>query len=814
MTRAKPRKPTHTPGRPAEPTKAGRLPRDILTLLGLLAVCLVYFQYTTLDKFGILPPGRGYASLRIFWLMAAQAVPLDGWDALNVGILAAAAVGILVVERRSGSLTRLLDSVFRSESRTMLALGIASLVLVRFYFASGDLSWVADASAHIGYAWVAAQSFAIGEIPIWTNYYGTGSPFLQFYGFTFYYAVALVDLATRDLFLSIKLVLAGCHVLSGLAMYRFVRALCHSRRAGFIAGLAYVLCFWHTQQVLSMGRLPVSAFYACLPMPFYFLERLRVARNRPAATVWGALFLGLLAFTHPGYAFWATLLFVVYATVRIGVAKRCPNRVAWARWAALLGAAGLVFGSFLTVPMWVERPHTGLQSGLSLSALPDPTWEHLLVWSSHRLRLWPLPEGQDHWYGGYLGLSLIGIAASGLWVAGRRRGTRGLGRWAPLTTCLGISLLLVFGYRWPGLQDLSVVQALNAGRYLLFVTAFLSAAAGVGAIHLARRKGGAFAILLFVILADLGPTTFQHPFLRNGQSEAIVPLPADKLSQLRRDRDRQPAGRLPDSRIYYATGQAYRPRVAAWIPVMAGARSPLATHNEAPLAVQSFVEPFERLINPVLETEGRGLDNPQDYLAGLHLLNITRTYALVADTSQPTGWLLSGWTFPEFGPVLVSPRATGWAALPSASGVQDPEARVLSLIQTMGVNSDAGTCRQVVVADTPFHQDLGGSPSAQVLSHRVWNQRVQLRLRVTGPCFARLSYSHYPYLRVTVDGQEVEAMVTAGRFIAVRLDAGEHTIRLEPLLSPLRRLLLGLDIVLLAAGAVVLIHQRRNRRNT
>ena len=41
-----------------------------------------------------------------------------------------------------------------------------------------------------------------------------------------------------------------------------------------LAGLAYVLSFWHTQQVLIMGRLPLSLFYALLPLPFYFWEGL------------------------------------------------------------------------------------------------------------------------------------------------------------------------------------------------------------------------------------------------------------------------------------------------------------------------------------------------------------------------------------------------------------------------------------------------------------------------------------------------------------------------------------------------------------
>ena len=66
--------------------------------------------------------------------------------------------------------------------------------------------------------------------------------------------------------------MAGTHIISGIGMYFFVGNLCQSRRAGFIAGLGYVLCFWHTQQVLIMGRLPLSLFYALLPWPFYAVE--------------------------------------------------------------------------------------------------------------------------------------------------------------------------------------------------------------------------------------------------------------------------------------------------------------------------------------------------------------------------------------------------------------------------------------------------------------------------------------------------------------------------------------------------------------
>ena len=101
--------------------------------------------------------------------------------------------------------------------------------------------------------------------------FGTGSTYCQFYGFLFFYLTGAVNLLFSDLEFSLKFVMGVSHVLSGIGMYLFVRTL-FNRQAGFIAALAYLMCVWHTQQVLMMGRYPLSVFYAALPFPFYFFE--------------------------------------------------------------------------------------------------------------------------------------------------------------------------------------------------------------------------------------------------------------------------------------------------------------------------------------------------------------------------------------------------------------------------------------------------------------------------------------------------------------------------------------------------------------
>ena len=72
-------------------------------------------------------------------------------------------------------------------------------------------------------SWLATEAISAGQVPFWTFFMGTGSPYLQNYGFAFFYLVGVVDLVFSDLFLSLKLTMASFgHLLSGLGMYFLV----------------------------------------------------------------------------------------------------------------------------------------------------------------------------------------------------------------------------------------------------------------------------------------------------------------------------------------------------------------------------------------------------------------------------------------------------------------------------------------------------------------------------------------------------------------------------------------------------------------
>ena len=582
--------------------------------LGLLALLLFVHQYTTMARFGVFPPAQGYVTAQNFLSQVFERIEFTLFDFALLTAIAGLFLSLLVAELRYGCITALLRVFFTGERWTIVLLAVGGLVAVRHYLGLGNFSWSADQPQHINFVHMASRSIAGGELPIWTNYLGTGTPYLQFYGFLFFYLTGLVDQLWNDIFASLKAVMAVLHVASGLAMYLLARTVTRSRSAGFIAGLAYVLSFWHTQQIIIMGRFPLSLFYALLPLPFYFFERLSSPchasiREKLASSLAGGICLGALALTHPGYGFWATVLLGVYAGLRLLLKIPASERPGLAGWSAVLFAGGLVFGGYLTLPMWLERDYTGLYTNfVDLSSVPIPTWQHVLAWSNYRYWVVPSPDIEINWYGGYLGLSLVVVVAVGAAAALRSRSRELILRSLPVLCCLGLTALLVFGYRLPPLQSLPVVKMLAAGRYLLFTVFFLALAAGPAAQALTillrgrRWRVPVSTLILLAIAIDLGPTTFQQVYSTRDPAPDLVP-------ELRAHADSLDVhGQLPNHRVYWRSS-GYNFWVQGQLYIQSRTPSPNSLDVGKVRAVADFVEPFDRYQSKLVEMGYFGIGN-------------------------------------------------------------------------------------------------------------------------------------------------------------------------------------------------------------
>ena len=184
---------------------------------------------------------------------------------------------------------------------------------------------------------------------------------------------------------------------------------------------------------------------------------------------------------------------------------------------------------------------------------------------------------------------------------------------------------------------------------------------------------------------------------------------------------------------------------------------------------------------------------------GLYFLNSRFIYGLSENLKSGIGWKWS-----RFSPVVVAPGITGFPT----TKTETPEQTFQGLLNAFQVNLNDRTARRIFILNYEGEEILSTSPQVEILEHRVWNQRVELRLKTSEPCFARLAYGFYLYLETTVNGQSIQPLQTVGRFIALKLDRGEHHIILNPRLSPLRRTLLGIDIALLIFATGIWIRTR------
>ena len=375
--------------------------------------------------------------------------------------------------------------------------------------------------------------------------------------------------------------------------------------------------------------------------------------------------------------------------------------------------------------------------------------------------------------------------------------------------CLALGLVLVLGYRWQWLQQFPFVQAFNAGRYLLFVSFFLTAMSGAGALYLLGRRpqtGDLWraTLMLVIVLIDLGPTTFQQPYI----TEQLEP----------------PNGDPGSDRTVAVTDEEHRPLALTLLHWQTGIPTPQGIFDESSISYRRFCAPWLAAMAPVLRSvesleQLQGKPGADVVFGGLRLLHASQVYVFrdQRGRSVPVPAYASG-------PVVVSAELATYGGPDSGLVAKDinnlaaawslelaPTSRyALGIVSGMELQPRRGVSKRIYIRDGE-PRSLGTTPEMSLLEHHVEGQRVRLGVEVTEACFARLAYSFHPHLQVTLDGQPVEALETAGGYLALELPPGRHDILLQPRLSPLRRGLIGMDLGLLMLAAVVLVrHRRRN----
>ncbi len=134
--------------------------------------------------------------------------------------------------------------------------------------------------------------------------FGYGYPFFNIYGPGAFYVGEALHLIGFDFVTATKIVFALAILLSGPAMFGFVKRLTGSSQAAFLSGLAYVYIPYHIADIYVRAALAESAALIFLPLTLWGFYETVVNPNR-VTIVAAAMAYGAMMFVHNGI----TLLF-------------------------------------------------------------------------------------------------------------------------------------------------------------------------------------------------------------------------------------------------------------------------------------------------------------------------------------------------------------------------------------------------------------------------------------------------------------------------------------------------------------------------
>jgi hypothetical protein len=520
---------------------------------------------------------------------------------------------------------------------------------------------------------------------------------------------------------------------------------------------------------------------------------------------------------HHGYAFFGLVLLAIYVLARLAVT---PESL-WTRFKVLVlfgcaEIAALGMTSFLWGPfLFAMAEHRGMGNSAFPILIPNPFGLVMLV----KLFRWSaLGDGSSL---GYAGLSIGVLAVMGAVYAVRRRLPAAVG----LSACALASLLMVRNHLSYNVK--------NVDFFLIFICALTPWAAialvetttSLAFVERARlRWAGRFparvaAVLIVLMVVDLGPTTFQSVFRENYEFKQPMyqqlaalgggPYKVIERQVLTYDPNQSPAAFFDKNKL--GIPSAY-----------AATQTPLGFFHEG--AGLSFGYTAEIVKHLQLDlNDGRLSERSAD---GLYVLGVkdilfrdryqwfTPRVASEAPVTVGDGRL----QLAQATPIVFSRRVIGTADIagyPATDLIRErrylePETfdysgrayreLVAPLLDTMRVDRTNGRAATLVSRDGDLRADLGpGTLQTSVVDFVTDLKRVAVHYRSNADAFAQLPYNYFPYLHVSVDGQPVPFYRSAMNHILLRAPAGDHVVSVLGVMPPLQVRLLWLSLGVLAA---------------
>ena len=275
-----------------------------------------------------------------------------------------------------------------------------------------------------------ADQIRSGELPFWTNFLYSGSPFYGAWHAGVFNPINLIYLfgtTSRTLTLSLEI----SFVISLLATFAYCRIIGFQRRSSIIAAIIYALSGFAVGRTLYPGLLHG---YAIAPLVLYFVEKLsRSGRWRDMAAG-SFIFAWQIFASHPQPLVYSTLLVCFYALFKLRFEIR--NRWRFLRQFILMLLAGAGLAAVQLIPFWEFarqsiRREWPFESFTAHSIHPVSLLTTLFpFFHGSGKTIYQLPFWGVYWHHNeaqiYLGAIAIGLAIAGALAAARARYRTGL----------------------------------------------------------------------------------------------------------------------------------------------------------------------------------------------------------------------------------------------------------------------------------------------------------------------------------------------------------------------------------------------------
>lgn len=330
-------------------------------------------------------------------------------------------------------------------------------------------------------------------IPRWAGNlnWGYGHPILEFLyplpsyltSFFHFFGFALVD--------SVKLVFGASFILSGLAMYLFIKELLGDNKAAFFASALYIIAPYRFVDLYVRGAIGEHVAFIFPPLIFYFL--IKLSKNYSYWYVLGgSLSLAGLILSHNAITLMFLPLIFIYIFYLI---VQCSNKNYFMRSSFILIFLGFGLPAFFWIPAFMEGKYTlrDIVTGGGEYLTSFVVWKDFFFgqWSYGGTSTFSKQIGIIHWigvFGSIFAVYHLYKKRNKLWMV-----------------CLGsffifwITLFLMTASSNPIWQTITILQKFQFPWRFLSIAVFLSALMGGILLFLIANKYKKTALLIFIV---------------------------------------------------------------------------------------------------------------------------------------------------------------------------------------------------------------------------------------------------------------------------------------------------------------------------